>query len=103
MGVVNTICCVLITILAIVGGVTVVLIVSSMIDEYIKRQDHKRAKRHMLHFISGYCDLHHVPIWVEENATRLIQNDYPLDKVVKMLEHRALTTEATNKLIKVDE
>ena len=85
MGVVNTICCVLIIILAFIGAIVVVLGITSIIDEHIKRQDHKRAQRHMLHFISRYCDSHPVPIWVEENATRLIQNDYPLDKVIKML------------------
>lgn len=100
---VKTILSVCIIILAFIGAIVVVLGITSIIDEYIKRQDHKRAQRYMLHFISRYCDLHPVPIWVEENATRLIQNDYPLDKVIKMLEHRTLTTKEINKLLKVDE
>ena len=93
MGIVDIICCVLIIALAIVGSIAIILVVSSIIDEHIKKKNNERSKKNKLRCVSRYCDTHHVPIWAEENATRLIQNDYPLDKVMLMLKRHEFNIE----------
>ena len=102
MGIVNTICCVLIIALAVVGGIAIILVVNSIIDEHIKKKDNERSKKNKLRCVSQYCDTHIVPIWAEEKAIDQIKHDYPLDRVLRILRsHEIDPKEVTTKLKQV--
>ena len=99
MKIISIMLCCIIIILASIGAIVVMVAICATIDKLIKQYEHKKAKRKVLHAISFYCDTHNVPIWAEENATRLIQNDYPFRKVMTMLYDRTISTDTVNKLM----
>lgn len=58
-----------------------------LIENIVKERKHTKSIKLNLSIVSKYCDSHNVPISAEQQATWLIKNNYPLDRVLKMLKH----------------
>ena len=56
-----------------------------LIENIVKKRKHTKSIKLNLSIVSKYCDSHGVSISAEQQATWLIKNNYPLDRVLKML------------------
>lgn len=58
-----------------------------LIENIVKERKHKKSIKLRLSIVSKYCDSHAIPFSAEQQATWLIKNNYPLDRVLIMLKH----------------
>lgn len=56
-----------------------------LIENIVKERKHTKSIKLRLSIVSKYCDSHDIPISAEQQATWLIKNNYPLNRVLKML------------------
>lgn len=71
--------------LTFMGIVFCCMLLFMLIENIVKERKHTKSIKLKLSIVSKYCDSHDVPISAEQQATWLIKNDYPLNKVLKML------------------
>lgn len=73
--------------LTFMGIVFCCMLLFMLIENIVKERKHTKSIKLKLSIVSKYCDSHAIPFRAEQQATWLIKNNYPLDRVLIMLKH----------------